>query len=72
VAVVRVEVCGVDDAELLIELLAVGRDPHGDTLLGRTTSATAACDLLDHWLGVLANGTGERAAGVPDGAETEG
>jgi hypothetical protein len=56
VAVVRVEIRDVDNVELLIELLEVGREPGGDTLIGRATNATAACDILGHWLAALFHG----------------
>jgi len=50
VAVVRVEVCGSNADELLIELLEVGREHLSDRLLGRATNADDACRVLDAWL----------------------
>lgn len=46
----------MDNEELLIELLEVGREPDGDVLLGRATTATDACDVLGHWLTALFHG----------------
>jgi hypothetical protein len=48
-----VEIRDADNAELLIELLEVGREPAGDTLLGRATTAADACDMLGQWLATL-------------------
>ena len=47
------EIRDVDNADLLIEMIEVGREPGGDTVLGRATEVTDACDMLGHWLTTL-------------------
>jgi hypothetical protein len=70
VAVVRVEVRNADEAQLLIEVLEVGREPTRDRLLGRTTNAADACRLLERWLDGLGIGCGTGASTAAD-AETD-
>jgi hypothetical protein len=53
VVVVRVEVPGVGDSDMLIELLEVGHQPGGDRLLGRATTPADAARLLQNWLASL-------------------
>lgn len=70
VAVVRVEVRDAAGAQLLIEVLELGREPARDRLLGRATNAADACRLLDSGIGAL--GADHRSGTSPAAdAETE-
>jgi hypothetical protein len=67
VAVVRVELLDRAPGELLIVLLEIGRQSRHDRVLGRTTSVSGACRILEAWLRALSRSTG--GSGGPAGGD---